>query len=118
MAGHNGTTMRRQRAQLSMGLMTLLMIAGCTGGYEAEYTRPLTEATPHERGMAFGEAMVECTVQKDRTVGQCRVISASPDTAEVRDAALQGALMSGNGDMPANARPGDRTRRRVVTAGY
>lgn len=93
------------------------MLAACGGGYTAVYTRPINQVTAAERQMIFGWAVVDCIVQADRSLGQCRVIEASPDTTEVREAALQGMQMHGTVDLPAEARPGNRTRRRIQVAG-
>ena len=111
---------RWRRASPAAGLAIVAALAGCSAGgrYQAEYTVPLRDATAAERAMTFGEAEVECVVQPDRTLGRCRVVRATPDTPEVRDAALQGAHMHGVRDGPAGVGPGVVIRRRVVVGGY
>lgn len=99
-------------AQAACLLMTLAL-AGCGPTIIVADTKPLEQATAEERRTEIGWAVVTCVIQADRSFGDCRVMEASPNTPEVRAAALQGMQMHGNADLPPEALPGGRVRRRL-----
>ncbi len=101
---------------LTIGLFSVVALSGCGPTVVAEYTKPYSEATAEERQMEVGWAVIECVVRSDRTADRCRVVEASPDTAEVRDLALQGIRMHGVPDLPNEATAGDVVRRRIRVA--
>ena len=104
--------MRRHRALIA-GLFAAIGLSGCGPSVVAEYAVLYSQASARDRQMEVGSAIVACVVQRDRSMGRCRVIEASPDTGEIRRLAWQGFQMYVMPDVPGEAKPGDVVRSRV-----
>lgn len=81
------------------GCATETTYAGIVQSYD---TRPEDFASPE------GRALIGCVVGLAHVLRDCAVISATPDTAEVRNLALRGAVDydvvgAGYGDLPEGA---------------